>query len=102
MIGFEGQRGLAPEAAIEWSKGNKYRHMHGQCSGDGSDLCLWSAQAESPYGPQLLQDSPTLRQVTQNREKRKRALKGNRVSSGPTLRYSAQAIWDQTSLSMGW
>lgn len=35
--GSEGQRGPAPEAACEWSEGNKGQCLHRRCSGDRSD-----------------------------------------------------------------
>ena len=41
VVSCEGQRGLAPKAASEWSKESNCRSLHRQHIRDSPDLCLW-------------------------------------------------------------
>ena len=104
VIGCEGQRGLALEVACEQSKENKYKHLHRQCIGDSSNLCMRPTQAKRPHGPHLLQHSLPLGQGSQCRERGKHTPKGNRASLCPTLRYSTPATQGQSPplIRQGW
>ena len=101
VIGCEGQRGLAPEAASEWSEGNNSGRLHGHSIRDSSDLCLRLTWAENLHGLHLLHHCSSLGQGTRCRERGKHTLKRNRDSLGLNLRASAPATWDQTLSLIG-
>lgn len=74
----------------------------GTCIGSTSEtalsfVCSW----QKLQGPHLLQHSSPLGKGSWIRKKRKHTLKGNGASSGPTLRASAWATWDQTTPQEG-
>ena len=96
VIGYEGQRGLAPEAASEQSKENNCRFLHRKYIRDSSNLCVWLTGAKSPPVPPLFQHSPPLRQGSWCWESGKNTLKGNKASSGLILMAFAPATWYQT------
>ena len=71
-------KGTWPEAASKQSKGNKHEHLHRQCIRESSELHLQSTGTESQHRSYLLQDSSSLLQESQFREKGKHILQGNR------------------------
>ena len=86
VIGCEGQRTPAHEAASEWSR----RHLHRQ-----------HIRPLSAHGPPLLWHFPPQGQESWCGEREKHTLKGNRASLSPTLRGSAPVTWDQTLPHVG-